>query len=73
MSESPPPATQSKLIRSLQKRIKDLEEEIAFLQKENSVLEARQYKQVEVIEYYYILDDEENVLTGFFKKRLTKA
>lgn len=68
MSELPPPFAQSKLLREAQAQIRLLEEEIAFLQKENE--ELRQQKEPEITEYYYILDAEETVLTGFFKKKL---
>lgn len=68
MSESPPPFVHSKLLRDAQARIKALEEEILFLQKENAELRKKQIP--EIMEYYYILDADENVLTGFFKKKL---
>jgi hypothetical protein len=66
MSESPPPADKSKLIRILEKKIKNLEEEIAFLQKENLELS----KSIQIIEYHYIMDEEDNILTGFFRNKV---
>jgi vacuolar-type H+-ATPase subunit I/STV1 len=68
MSESPPYFAQSKLLREAQLKIKQLEEEIAFLQKELEDLQKE--KDGEITEYYYILDADERVLTGFFKKKM---
>jgi hypothetical protein len=68
MSESPPPFAHSKLLREAQSKIKTLEEEISFLQKENE--ELRKQLIPEIMEYYYILDGDENILTGFFKKKI---
>jgi len=68
MSESPPPFAQSKLLREAQARIKQLEEEVLFLQAENE--ELRKQKDGEVTEYYYILDADENFLTGFLRKNM---
>lgn len=68
MSESPPSFAQSKLLREAQNKIKQLEEEIAFLLQELEQL--KEQKEGEIIEYYYILDAKEQVLTGFFKRNL---
>lgn len=68
MSESPPPFAQSKLLRKAQLKIKQLEEEVAFLQHE--LQELQKEKDGEITEYYYILDADERVLTGFFKKKM---
>lgn len=68
MSESPPPFAQSKLLREAQLKIKQLEEEVTFLQKE--LTELQKEKEGEITEYYYILDADEQVLTGFFKKKM---
>ena len=65
MSESPPPSDKSKLVRLLEKKIRELEKEISFLQKENTELS----RSIQVIEYHYILDEEDNIITGFFKKQ----
>ena len=68
MSESPPPFSQSKLLREAQAKIRHLEEELTFLQAENE--ELRKQKDGEITEYYYILDADENVLTGFLRKNM---
>ena len=70
MSESPPPYSQSKVLREAQAKIKQLEEEISFLSAENEELKKK--KEGEIIEYYYVLDAEDTILTGFFKKLLPK-
>lgn len=56
-----------KALREAEDRIKQLEEEIAFLQKE--LAEERTKKTREIIEYHYILDESESLIAGFFKKK----
>lgn len=71
MSESPPPFSQSKLLREAHAKIKQLEEEVSFLLHE--LEELREQKEGEIIEYYYILDADEQILTGFFKRKLPEG
>lgn len=56
-----------KALREAEDRIKQLEEEITYLQKE--LFEERKKKTKEIIEYHYILDESERVLAGFFKRK----